>query len=47
MQVFIAHLGIPRHVVDQVLALGIKSSSSLQTAFDLLGELIKFNRYVP
>ena len=44
-QVFVAHSGIVQHIVAHVLSIGVKSSNNLQTAFDLLGELIKFNRH--
>lgn len=43
-QVFVANLGIVRHIVTHILAIGVKTSNNLQTAFDLLGEVVKFNR---
>ena len=45
-QVFVAHSGVIKHVVTHIISIGVKNSTSLQTAFDLLGELIKFNLYL-
>jgi hypothetical protein len=43
-QVFVANTGVVRHIVSHILAIGVKTSNNLQTAFDLLGEIVKFNR---
>ena len=44
-QVFLAHSGVINHVVSHVVSIGVKTSNNLQTAFDLLGELTKFNQH--
>lgn len=44
-QAFVAHTGVIQHMITHVLTVGVKSSSNLQTAFDLLGELTKFNKH--
>ena len=45
-QVFVAHSGVIKHVIAHISSIGVKSSTNLQTAFDLLGELMKFNLYL-
>ncbi len=45
-QVFVAHSGVIKHTVKHIISIGVKNSGSLQTAFDLLGELTKFNLYL-
>eukprot|EP00854_Cymbomonas_tetramitiformis_P006645 gene6645-7956_t len=43
-QAFVAASGFMHHLLDEILRGGFKCSVSLQIHFDLLGELLKFNR---
>ncbi|XP_024378941.1 uncharacterized protein [Physcomitrium patens] len=43
-QEFVASTGLMEHLVNEILKGGFRCSTSLQIDFDLLGELIKFNK---
>lgn len=43
-QLFVARSGLMPHLLSEILDHGFKSAASLQINFDLLGELVKFNR---
>jgi len=45
-QYFVAKSGLLKYLINEVLTQGYKHEGSLQTNFDLLGELIKFNKDV-
>jgi Trpc4-associated protein len=45
-QKFVAKSGMLEYLVDDIVADGPKVQGSLQTSFDLLGELVKFNREI-
>ena len=44
-QLFIARSGVLAHTTSLIIEIGKKSNHNLQTAFDLLGEIIKGNRF--
>ena len=44
-QLFIARSGILAHTTSHIIEIGKKSNHNLQTAFDLLGEIVKGNRF--
>eukprot|EP00741_Cyanophora_paradoxa_P004770 tig00000828_g4628.t1 len=43
-QLFVARSGLMERLVGEVTAGGFRTAGALQAAFDLLGELVKFNR---
>jgi Trpc4-associated protein len=45
-QKFVAKSGMLEYLVEDIVAEGPKVQGSLQTSFDLLGELVKFNREI-
>ena len=45
-QLFVAETGLLKHLLGEILSEGLKCAGSLQTAFDLLGELSKCNPWV-
>jgi len=44
-QVFVAHTGILYHLLDQIINKKISRASNLQISYDLIGEIVKFNKY--
>lgn len=45
-QKFVARSGMLEYLIDDIVADGPKAQGSMQTSFDLLGELMKFNREI-
>eukprot|EP00743_Colponemidia_sp_Colp-15_P008590 GILK01009348.1.p1 GENE.GILK01009348.1~~GILK01009348.1.p1 ORF type:complete len:617 (-),score=153.13 GILK01009348.1:202-2052(-) len=45
-QIFVARSGVLLHLVKEIMGGNMANASSLQTSFDLLGEILKFNRMV-
>ena len=43
-QIFIGRSGVLKNILSDILSINEFDSTSLQTAFDLLGEIIKFNK---
>jgi len=44
-QIFIAHSGLLYSLLDQVLNQGTNKPSNIQISYDLIGEIVKFNKY--
>jgi len=44
-QAFVAHTGILYHLLDQIINKKISRASNLQISYDLIGEIVKFNKY--
>eukprot|EP00638_Chattonella_subsalsa_P000233 CAMPEP_0117744562 /NCGR_PEP_ID=MMETSP0947-20121206/6833_1 /TAXON_ID=44440 /ORGANISM="Chattonella subsalsa, Strain CCMP2191" /LENGTH=1052 /DNA_ID=CAMNT_0005561535 /DNA_START=129 /DNA_END=3285 /DNA_ORIENTATION=+ len=45
-QMFVAESGLLRHLLQEIFSEGLRCTGSLQTAFDLLGELTKGNKKI-
>lgn len=44
-QIFVAHSGLLHSLVNQILSGQITKSNNVQISYDLIGEIVKFNRY--
>jgi len=44
-QIFVAHSGLLHSLLDQILSNQISKSNNIQISYDLIGEIIKFNKY--
>jgi len=44
-QIFVAHTGLLHTLLNQIITKQVNKSSNVQISYDLIGEIVKFNKY--